>query len=46
MENQDIFILNNKAYSNNNDLLLEVINKLENIVNDLNSNMQIDLIIN
>ena len=46
MENQDIFILNNKAYSNNNALLLEVINKLENIVNDLNSNKQIDLIIN
>ena len=43
--NQDTFILNNKVYSNNNNILLDVINKLENIINDLNNNKQINIII-
>ena len=43
--NQDIFILNNKAYSNNNNILFDVVNKLDNIVNDLNNNKKIDIVI-
>ena len=45
MFNEDILMLNNKAYSNNNDILLEIINKLQNIVNDLNCNKEINNII-
>ena len=43
--NQDTFLLNNKVYSNNNNILFDVINKLENIVYDLNNNKQINIII-
>ena len=40
---QQLYILNNQAYSNNNDILFENINKLESIINNLN-NDQIDII--
>ena len=43
--NLDTFILNNKAYSNNNNILLDLISKLENILNDLNNNKEISIII-
>ena len=46
MNNENIFSLNNNAYSNNNDILLEVVKKLENIVTDLNKSNKIDVIIN
>ena len=36
------FILNNKIYSNNNNILFEILNKLENIIKDINN----DIIIN
>ena len=41
---QDIYILNNKAFYYNNDLLYKLINKVEDIANDLNDK-QIPLII-
>ena len=31
------FILNNKIYSNNNNILFEIMNKLENIIKDINN---------
>ena len=43
--NLDTFILNNKTYSNNNNKLLDLISKLENILNDLNNNKEISIII-
>ena len=46
MDNGNIFNLNNNAYSNNNDILLEVVQKLENIVTDLNKSNEMDIIIN
>jgi len=33
---EDSFILNNKVYSNNNNILFEIVKKLENIANNLN----------
>ena len=42
---EDSFILNNKVYSNNNYILFEVVNKMENIVNDLSNNSCINKII-
>jgi hypothetical protein len=45
MFNEDILMLNNKAYSNNNNILLDIINKLQNIVNDLYFNKEINNII-
>ena len=42
---EDSFILNNKVYSNNNNILFEVVNKMENIVNDLSNNSCINKII-
>ena len=41
---EDSFILNNKVYSNNNNILFEVVNKMENIVNDLSNNSCINKI--
>ena len=41
MEDNIIFKLNNKIYSNNNDILLDVISKLENIINDSKSDINI-----
>ena len=38
MEN-DIFNLNNKIYSNNNNILLEIINELNQIKNDIDNNL-------
>jgi len=38
------FILNNKIYSNNNNILFEIINKLENIIKDINNNIIINRI--
>ena len=35
--NQQLYILYNQAYSNNNDILFENINKLESIINNLNN---------
>ena len=46
MDNQNILILNNKAYSNNNNILFDIINKLNNIVENINNNIQSDIIIN
>ena len=37
---------NNNSYSNNNDILFNIVKQLESIVNDLNNNKQIDIIIN
>ena len=31
----NFFMLNNKIYSNNNDILFDIVYKLDNIVNDL-----------
>ena len=42
---EDSFILNNKVYSNNNNILFEVVNKMENIVNDLSNNSCINKVI-
>ena len=33
------FILNNKIYSNNNNILFEIMNKLENIIKDINNDI-------
>ncbi len=41
---ENIFTLNNKTYSNNNKTLLEIIKKLELIINDINNNKKIDTI--
>ena len=38
---QNIFNLNNKIYSNNNNILLEIINELNQIKNDSNENLTI-----
>ena len=42
---EDSFILNNKVNSNNNNILFEVVNKMENIVNDLSNNSCINKVI-
>ena len=42
----NILSLNNNAYSNNNDILFNIVKNLESIVIDLNNNKQIDIIIN
>ena len=41
----NILNLNNKSYSNYNNILLEVVNKLENIINDLKNKKQVNIII-
>ena len=33
----DSFIINNKIYSNNNNILISIVKELENISNDLNN---------
>ena len=38
-----MFIMNNEAYSNNNNILFDVINTLENIVYDILNNKQINI---
>ena len=42
MDIQNIINLNNNIYSTNNNILFNIIDKLENIVNDLNSNRNIN----
>ena len=37
--NEDIFNLNNKIYSNNNNILLGIINDLQQIMNNMNDNI-------
>ena len=37
MEDENSFIINNKIYSNNNDILINIVKELENISNDLNN---------
>ena len=37
--NENIFSLNNKIYSNNNNILLEIINELQQINNSINNNI-------
>ena len=44
MENQVMFNLNNQIYANNNNLMLEVVNKLENIMNYTNDQIIISRI--
>ena len=40
MDEQNIFnSLNNKIYSNNNNILFDIVNKLENIIKDLNNDI-------
>ena len=41
----NFFMLNNKIYSNNNDILFDIVYKLDNIVNDLNNKKHIDIVI-
>ena len=35
----EMFELNNNIYSNYNDILFEIINKLENVIKDINSDI-------
>ena len=44
METQNIFTLNNKIYSNNNNILLNVIAQLQNIINDSKNDININRI--
>ena len=37
--NQDTFNLNNKVYSNNNNLLFGIINDLQKVINNTNDNL-------
>ena len=39
--NQDTFNLNNKVYSNNNNLLFGIINDLQQVINNTNDNLVI-----
>ena len=39
MENLEMNGLNNQKYSNNNELMLDVVNRLENIIKDINDNI-------
>ena len=43
--NEEIFKLNNLCYSNNNENLQRIINKINDTITDLNQNKQIDIII-
>ena len=45
MNNEYIQILNNLVSSNYNNLLFDILNKLENIISDLSNNSQINVII-
>ena len=42
---EDSFIINNKIYSNNNNILINIIKELENLSNDLNKNDKLNNII-
>jgi len=42
---EDSFILNNRVYSYNNNILFEIVNKLENIANNLTNNLDLNNII-
>ena len=44
MENQTIPLINEQIYANNNNLLLELMNKLENLMRDTNDNVVIQRI--
>ena len=46
MNNQNLITSINEMYSNNNGILLDIVKKLENIIKDLNSNNQIEVLIN
>ena len=39
--NQNMYNLNNKIYSNNNNLLLEIINDLQKVINNSHENLTI-----
>ena len=41
---QNIFNLNNKIYSNNNNILLEIINDLNKLINYTNDNLIIKIL--
>ena len=43
---QDIFNLNNKIYSNNNNILLEIIKDLQTIINNSKDNIIIKILSN
>ena len=45
MEDENSFIINNKIYSNNNNILINIIKELENISNDLYNNIKLNKII-
>ena len=45
MDNKLDFYLNNMTYEKNNDILYNIIKQLESIINDLNSQTQINIII-
>ena len=45
MEDGNSFIINNKIYSNNNNILINIVKELENISNDLNNNTKLNKII-
>ena len=43
MEDENSFIINNKIYSNNNNILINIIKELENISNDLYNNIKLNI---
>ena len=45
MEDGNSFIINNKIYSNNYNILINIVKELENISNDLNNNTKLNKII-
>ena len=45
MQDENLFIINNKVYSDNNNILINIVKELENITNCLNNNAQLNLII-
>ena len=45
MADENILLLNNEIYSNNNNALLSIINQLQNIINDINKKNQMNNII-
>jgi hypothetical protein len=42
MEDENSFIINNRIYSNNNNILINIVKELENISNDLYNNIKLN----
>ena len=45
MDNQNYLTINNKVVSNYNDILFNIINKIQNVIDDIDNNKKVDIII-